>query len=179
MSGNSNNRIFGPNGTMTIGANQTIQGGGSLGLNLGKFINNGTILANNGTLTVDPDTNGFTNNSVMRANGGTLVLTGNGGGTFINTNGTISALDSSQVQLVNGAFVSGGILTTTGSGTIVGINAGLADLTNNGSFVINDNNSTGISGTITNNGNIALNSAGNLTDLRFDNVSVMLGGSGR
>ena len=67
---------------------------------------------------------------------------------------------SSQGQLINGAFVSGGILTTTGGGTILGINTGLADLTNNGNFVINDTNSTGISGTITNNGNIALNSTG-------------------
>ena len=75
--------------------------------------------------------------------------------------------------------MSGGILTTTGNGKIRGINAGLADLTNNGSFVINDTNTTGISGTITNNGDIALNSAGHLTDLRFDNVSVTLGGSVR
>ena len=107
MSGNGNNRIFGSGGTLTIGANQTIQGGGSLGLNLGTFINNGMIVANNaaGALTVDPDsTGGFTNNGVMRANGGTLVLTGSGGGAFINTNGTIEALASSEVQLVSGAF---------------------------------------------------------------------------
>jgi hypothetical protein len=179
MGGSAANRIFGSGGTLTIGANQTIQGGGSLGINQGAFINNGTILANNNTLTVDPaSTGGFTNNGVMRANGGTLVLTGNGNGVFANANGLIEALANSQVQFVNGASISGGTLSTAGNGTIFGISASLADLTNNGSFVLNDANTTFLSGTITNNGNIALNSNGNNTDLRFDSGTVALNGTG-
>ena len=48
------------------------------------------------------------------SNGGFLLLNGNGGGGFDNTGGTISALDGSQVQLTNGAAITGGTLTTVG-----------------------------------------------------------------
>ncbi len=75
----------------------------------------------------------------MRASsGGTLELSGSGGGTFFNT-GTIEALAGSQVQLTNGAIVSGGTLSTTGDGTIQGISGTLTNVTNSGSFVIGDN----------------------------------------
>ena len=172
MNGNGNNRIFGGNGTITIGANQTIQGGGSIGLNLGTFINNGTILANNGTLSVDPDAtgSGFTNNKVMRAStGGVLLLTGNGGGAFNNSAvGVIEALAGSQVQLTNNASIIGGTLSTTGDG-VVRLNGGqvgsISNLTNAGNFVVSDNAFLTASGTIVNTGSFKLDSSGNGTDI--------------
>ena len=45
---------------------------------------------------------------MQASNGGILLLNGNGGGGFDNTEGTISALEGSQVQFSNGAAITGG-----------------------------------------------------------------------
>ena len=127
----------------------TIQGetsnSGSLGTNELAIVNGtGSLIdANvfNGerglTLNVDPRTiGGLINLGTMRAsNGGILLLNGNGGGAFDNSAGTIEALDGSQVQLANGASITGGILSTSGTGTFLNLNTTtLTNLTNRGRF---------------------------------------------
>ena len=85
------------------------------------------------SLNVDPrDIDGLINLGTMRAsNGGILLLNGFGGGAFANTGGTISALDGSQVQLTDAASITGGVLSTSGTGTIHNLSAAtLASLTN-------------------------------------------------
>ncbi|MGI9172775.1 MAG: beta strand repeat-containing protein [Chthoniobacterales bacterium] len=177
-------------GTLT-NVNNTIQGGnpnglGSIGGDQISVINqaSGLILANSNAsqtaLIIDPvaGTGTFANQGTMRAaNGGILQLTGNGGGTFDNTGGTIEALASSEVRLVAGAAISGGTLTTSGDGVIrVPTNASLTSLTSAGSFVGNDNSTTTLSGTINNTGSILLNGVSRPTSLAINGNVTLTGG---
>ena len=71
-------------------------------------------------LNVDPDSaDGLINQGLIEArNGGILLLTGNGGGGFNNTAGTITAQTSSVVQFAKGASVTGGTLNAIGTGVL-------------------------------------------------------------
>ena len=158
-------RILG--GGILTNVNNLIQGdtntsGGSLGANAIGLINQaaGVINANNSglILNIDPDAaDGLVNHGLMEAsNGGILLLTGNGGGGFTNTGATITALNGSIVQLVNGASISGGVLSSVGTGMIVNLNTTtLSSLTLAGTFIANNNTSTTLVGTITNTGTIS------------------------
>ena len=180
----SSNRIFANVGgdRLTIGSGQTIQGSGNLGAAQTTFTNNGTIIANQSVpLVLQPGlgTADFTNNSggILRANGGTLQLSGAGGSFFFN-NGVIEALNSSQVQLINGARVIGGIFQTANGGSIHSLGSSLTDVTNaGGDFVLNDNSTTTLGGTFTNDGTLSFANAGNGVTLRLAG-SVMLNGNG-
>ncbi len=173
-------------GTFTNAGN-TIQGeannsGSGLGANQIGIVNQagGVIDANvpSGTLNVDPGSGGLANQGLMRAsNGGFLLLNGNGGGAFSNTGGTISALDGSEVQLTNGASITGGILNTVGTGLIRTLNsASLTDLTNAGALRVTNNTSLTLIGTINNTASITLNSLGNFTDLVINSDVTLIGG---
>ncbi len=157
--------------------------GGSLGANAIGILNqaNGSIDANVSglILDVDPDSGGgLINNGMLEASGGGILrLNGNGGGSFTNNN-LIEALDSSQVQLINGASIFGGTLLTAGTGTIQ--NAGtatLSGLTNAGVFIANNSTTTTLVGPIVNSGSITLDSTGGFTDLSL-NGDVTLSGGG-
>ncbi len=184
----ANDRVFANvNGDrLTIGANQTIQGTGNLGVGQTVFTNSGTVSANqNGNpLVIQPgggNGNDFTNNvgAVLQAsNGGVLQLEGSSGGVFTN-NGTIQALNGSQVLLNNGVTITGNsTFTTAGSGVItVNNSATLSNLTFSGALVASNNTTTTLVGTLTNNGTFNLNSLGNGDDLRLSG-SVTLAGTG-
>ena len=177
------NNTLTSSGTLTNGASHTISGGGSVGVNSVGIINLGTIDANltSVLMNVDPATGvGLSNSGNLQAsNGGILQLNGNGNGGFNNTaTGMVQALDASEVRLVNGAAISGGILATSGSGvirTFGGNTAFLDSLTNSGNFLGSDNSTTVISGTINNTGNIRLLTAGNVTSLRIDTAATLTG----
>ena len=157
--------------------------GGSLGANAIGLINQtaGVINSNNSglVLNVDPNSaNGLINQGLMEAsNGGILLLTGNGGGGFANTGGVITAVDGSEVQLTNSVSITGGTLSTSGSGVIRNLdNATLNSLTIANIFIGNNNSTTTISGTITNTGTILLNSTVNFTDLVLNGDVTLAGG---
>jgi len=176
MSDNGNNRILTDNTVCTHAAGHTIHGAGQLLVNTGGMQNAGTIVADEtNSLTVDPNALNFTNTGTLRAaSGGTLVLTA---GTFINTAGLIEAQDMSTVA-VSGATVMDGTMTTGGSGTIsVGGGSTFTNVTNAGVVQEANNQSTVVTGTLTNNSTWSLNSVGNLTDLNC-NGGATLGGSG-
>ncbi len=168
-------------------AGNTIQGetsnSGSLGNNEIGIVNQtgGVIDANvpGLPLNVDPNSDpGLTNTGVMQAsNGGILLLNGNGGGGFNNVGGTITALDGSQVQLANGAVITGGILSSVGTGAVHNVNtATLVSLTNSGTFIANNNSTTTVVGTLTNTGSFILNSVGNFTDFALSGDVTLEGG---
>ena len=179
-------------GTRLTITDNLIQGQGRLGQNVTAFTNGTGNLINanvdGGTLTIDPSAVAldgdpvFLNNGTLRAsNNSVLLLTGNGGGSFTNTNGLIEALADSEVQLTAGATVIGGTLSTTADGVIRANNGQdvfLTDLTNAGTLIANDNSDLGLSGTITNSGTISLNSLGNATDLEVQTGGVTLTGGG-
>jgi hypothetical protein len=179
-------------GTLFIGGSDggayTVQGetnnSGSLGTNeLGIVIRSGGLIDANVSglaLVVDPgDAGDLFNFGVMRASaGGILRLTGSGNGIFDNGGGTIAALDGSEVQLTAGAFITGGTLTTVGTGTIRNIGSATLDsVTNSGNFIANNGSTTTFSGNITNTGNLLLGSTGSFTDLFINSNVTLLGGS--
>ena len=172
----------GPNGEAHIIQGEGNNTGSGLGANELTIVNRsgGLVDANiNGAvLNVDPGAGHLTNQGLMRAsNGGILQLNGNGGGDFLNQN-IISALDGSEVRLVNGVIISGGTLSTAGNGVIRNIGSATLDsLTNTGTFIANNGTSTTFTGTITSTGSILLNSTGSFTDLFINGNVTLIGGS--
>ena len=166
----------GGNGTLTVGSGQTIQGatgtGGGVGFGSGQLgiVNQGTFNANvsGQTLLIAPNSSGLTNNGTLQASGGVLQLSGN----FTN-NATIAALAGSSVQLNAGTNLTGGTLSTTGSGTINNLGTDtLTNVTNAGTFIANNGVTTNLAGTITNNGTIALGTTGGTTTFIQGNVTL-------
>lgn len=166
----------------------TIQGKGQIGVNRTEINNQGVIDANDssngGSITLNPRDSGieFTNTGTLRASsGGELVLSGSGGGRFLNSGGTIEALDGSTVRLANVAHVDGGMLKTSGTGKFaVGPtqNAELKDLTFDGLMEVSNNTDVELVGTINNLGEIVVTNGFNDTDIQVEGpVSLTGGGS--
>ena len=172
-------------GFQLTNVNNTIQGQGNIGANLASVLNQtgGTINANltSAALFVDPGSGGFANQGLMEAiNGGLLQLTGNGGGAFNNTGGIILANGTgSEVQLLSNVSITAGTLQTLNGGVIRAVSGQsvfLNGLTIAGTYVVDNNADTHITGTINNLGAINLNAVGNLTRLVLDANSTLTGG---
>ena len=150
----------------------TIEGAGTVGNGELNFSNSGTMNANisGQTLLVNPDTCALCTNT----NTGTLEATG--GGTLLLSNGTwtqsgagkITAGAGSAVNLGSNVSITGGTLSTTGTGVINGLGGNsvfLTNVTNTGNYTVQNNNYTEIDGTLTNTGTITMNATGNGTYL--------------
>ncbi len=193
------NRIYGAanSGTETLtNVNNTISGAGQIGIsNSIEFLNQSAGVINatgSNALIISPTTNsnlvsanggGFVNQGLLEATGGGgLVLSG---GQFNNKGGMIEAIGSgNNVFLENGVTISGGTLSDSGGGliqTASGHNAFLdgtsqGALTNADTYQGTNNSATFLSGTITNNGTIVINSSGNFTDLHISDGTTLTGG---
>jgi len=183
--GNYTGYLYGTAGAvLTTSSSSNIVGAGTVGNGQLNFINSGTMNANisGQTLLVNPDAcSGCTN-----TNSGTLEATGGGalalyGSTWTNTGGTIKASGTgSAVNLENSVTINGGTLTTSTGGVINGVSGYgvfLNNVTNAGNYVLQNNNATEISGTLTNTGTITLDAAGNATQLYLTG-NTTLSGSG-
>ena len=169
--GNSfTNRIYSGSGSDTLTIKQVIQGAGQLGVGLTTLVNQSTVDSNfsGSTLQISPNSGGVNNTSATleATNGATLQLLG----TYTNTSGTIKALNATAAStvLLDGATINGGTLTSTGNGTIQTQGSAALNgvtLSTGTSYVIPDNTTTTLQGTITNNGTIAMNSGGDNTNL--------------
>ena len=181
-SGSATNYIYGVTGSVLTN-HQTIQGVGNVGDGALTIANasNGTIDANvNGaTLELQPDT------AVPSTNAGLLEAT-NGGvlgfynGTWTNT-GTIAAQSGSTLNLLENVSISGGTIESVGTGVVnnvSGYDVFLNNLTLAGTYNIQNNAATEISGTITNNGTINLQGSGNTTGLYVNTGTAVLNGTG-
>jgi hypothetical protein len=183
MGNSTRNRIYYDTsvGTLTNAAGHTIQGAGQLGVNLIGLNNQGLIVANQSAgMTIDLrdalDVSRV-NTGTLRADGGTLTilstdLANASGGAA----GLIEAVNGSKVVL-SGSAITGGTLSTSGGGIIELQGSTLKDLTNNGQMAVQNGHTVNLEGTITNNGDLQLNSSGALTDLRI-NGDVTLTGPG-
>jgi fibronectin-binding autotransporter adhesin len=135
----------------------TIEGGGTIGDNNLTVTNEGTINANSNSLNLTAvGPNSLTNSSVMEASGGGTLEIQN---TVNNAGGTIEALTDAKV-LLNSGTVSGGTLSTTGTGIINSEN-GTLDGTGSpvalvGSLKVSNSFGLNLKGTINNAGTIAL-----------------------
>ncbi len=177
MGNNGNNIITGAAGTDTFTNAQTISGAGNIGNNSLTLVNSGTINATQSTNLTIQTSGGTTNSGTLEATTGSLVLDG---GTVTQTGAGQILSTSSSVQLMNGVTISGGTLNTSGSGLIhtdSGYTATLENLTNAGNYQVDNNATTDLVGTITNNGNINLASVGNGTHLVLQG-NVTLNGTG-
>ncbi len=175
MSNRAVNNIYSNASGDRLTTDVLISGAGKIGLNIIAITNNGTIAAtlSNG-LTIDPidGANGFINNGTVRANGGNLTLNP---GDYQNAN-TFQALTTNTITAVSGAVITGGTLTSDNSVAAFALAGGeIANLTNTGLVNINDNNSGFFKGTLTNSGIISLNSVGNFTSFVSDGDATITG----
>ena len=180
---------YGFNGTGTLtNVDNTISGYGNaaLGDNQIAIVNGaaGVIDANvsGQMLDVDPGTGGLTNAGLMEAtNGGTLQIDGTSGQGFTNTGaGTMQAMDGSTV-LVDQASITGGTLSTSGSGLIQiyrGTDAsGFTNVTSTGSLFVDG--TVDLTGTFTNRGSVTFGSNGGNGGITIATVGdVTLNGGG-
>lgn len=179
MTDSTNNRILG--NSLSFGAGHTVRGGGQI---FAPTIANAGLLDGTGaTYGIILSPTNLTNTGTLRASaGGRFTLSG---GTTDNTGGAISALAGSTVLLTDGASVTGGTLSTVGTGVIRSNNVTLANVTNAGALALNAGDRTTLAaGAITNTGVITLNATGayvgsqaQLADLRY-NGNVTLTGAG-
>ncbi len=172
-----NNRIMTNDTVMTQAVDHTIRGGGSLLVNSGGMINNGTITADGGmAITVDPNDNGFTNNGVMEATSTDgLILSG---GDYTNTT-TIEAKTGSKVDLLGGVTMTGGTLKSSGTG-VVNLKGSVTNLvldgvTLEGNTVQPNANDSAIMTTVQNNGVWELSSSSSVTTVTFQDGAILDG----
>jgi hypothetical protein len=163
-------------GGQTLTNGETITGAGTI--ENGSIVNNGTINASVSgvNLTLQGFTAATNTKTLEATNGGTLAFNGT---SWTQTGvGTITAQTGSSVELYNNATISGGTLTTVGTGQIytTGGNVSyLSNLTNDGTFNINNNAQTELTGTITNNGSFNLTGNGNATYLLISGAVTLKG----
>jgi hypothetical protein len=180
LNGSSLERISGQNfGNRLInGADHTIFGGGSIGLNTIAIDNAGTIEASERlTFTVDPNGNDNSNTGVMAASAsGVLVLRA---GTFDNTGGLIRAAAGAEVRFEGGSIL-GGTVQTEGDGAIrIGSSNGRFENVTSLAFVEVENARVlQLAGTIINDGFMLSRSTGSVTQLVVDTATVILQGTG-
>jgi hypothetical protein len=168
------NLILTDNTVLTQAAGHTIRGSGQLLAGTGGMINQGTIIADqpNG-LVIDQNDLGF----LRAVSGGTLTLTA---GAFTNPNGIIEALDGGQVRIIDGAIITGGELSSSGTGVVAlgGLpTPTLTNVTTSGTVVQDNGQSVIITGGLTNDAVWALNTTGAPTIMQF-NGGATLSGSG-
>jgi hypothetical protein len=154
----------------------------SLGSATANIVNNSLIVADGaGELLIDPRNAAATtmiNTGTVRAENGALVtFTGSGGGAFDNTGGLIEALDGSSVDFEAGATLSGGQLSSSGSGFVSVSSASFTDVDNLGEIVLFNAGLLNASGSLNNEGLISIEgtSFGTRITLQDD---VALSGSG-
>jgi hypothetical protein len=176
MSDNTGNVITN-GGSASLVNHNTILGSGGIDV---PFDNLATIDADQATPLIVSATSTQTdvNGKLMEAtSGGTLSLVG---GTLDNHSGTVSAQTASQILIAD--TISGGTLTTAGSGTFLGqagtLDGKTATLTNNGTIAIAQSFSLNMQGTIVNNGLITVTTTGPSTLLLLSD-SLTLQGSGQ
>ena len=180
LSNTTANRIYAvaAGDSLTLGSGQTLQGAGQIGAGTQfNLTNNGTMLGNLSSALTFSSTGTLSNNNLVRADAGNVLITGPT--TFGQTGtGVLSAINGGVVTVNGGASLSGGTLATTDTGqftTTNGSTATIANLANTGTFNVVNNSFLRLQGTVTNTGNLNLNSVGNLTDLRIVGLATLAG----
>jgi len=156
----TNNRIYGSTGSerLTVGAGQTIRGGGQLGTGQLKVSNQGLIVADQAaTLS---------------------IFTTNAADSFDNAGGVLEVKSGSLLHFTT-ANVVGGTLRGQSTTAHIGGNgsAVLNGVAIDGVLTLRNANSIGIAGALTNTGVLHLASTGSFTDLRVA-ANATVSGSG-
>ncbi|HZQ70409.1 MAG TPA: hypothetical protein VFA68_17915 [Terriglobales bacterium] len=172
---NSANAAINGSGATLMNVDNTISGQGSLGQGTINIVNQKTISASGGTLSVQGATNGITNSGTMQAlTGATLQVQGK----VVNNLGQITA--AGGTVLLNGGSIAGGTLSTSGAGTFLSVGGtldGSNSIPNNtGLFTVSNGNVLNLLGVISNTGTIALDPSGGCLAV---SGSVSLTGNGK
>ena len=139
--------------------------------------------ASGNALTIETGTAGATNLGLMEASsGGNLQLENAIANTNGTTNGTIEALAGGVVTL-NGATISGGKITTAGTGVVTAMNGAELNgstntVTNAGNLQVPNDNVLYVTGTLNNTGTLTLNAGNNGTYLQVNSATATLQGTG-
>src|SRR5262249_32595964 len=155
---------------------QTIQGAGFVGNNQLTLVNTGTIDANDTTSLVVNPSGGTTKTGTLEAtSGGTLDPHHSGN----KQTGPIHA-PTGAGGVPDGAAVSGGTLSTAGTGVIQSLGATLDGaahtVTTAGTLQIPNGQTLTLAGTIGNSGSLQENSAGSTTELLASGAVALTGG---
>ena len=183
LADNAAARIDGAGNPFLDIVDQTIQGRGTVLANTASAAlrSDSSIVANMPELSliVDPNADGFVNEGTMQATSGGILNLGTGD--FDNTNGLVQALAGSEVQLANGANVTGGTIQSVDDGLVTvgtSLNVFLNELTLDADVFVGNNSDFGLSGEITNNKSITISSAGNVTSLEVQTGGATIVGPG-
>ncbi len=171
---NSNNGILN-------NVNNVIQGSGQFGNN-GLVINNqaGGVINANGGFALAFNNGTLTNLGLVKASaGGTLQFSV----AVINANANLLATGSgSSIQLLSGANIQGGTMTSAAGGSVVGTGVPTLDgssqgpLTLVGTYTVSNTSETVMGGTINNTGTISVLSNNANTFLDFNGAVTLTGG---
>ncbi len=184
LSNFANNRIYATNGGFTLlNLNNTISGAGQLGSNQLKFVNQGTVNANQ-TTALTLQTSFPSSNSGLIEDTGTgglqIVGTtlGNAGGTVLASgSGAIVGLNNSSIQGGTVSTASGGLIVNEGNSSLDGYSLGAVTLA--GTLALSDNTTFHLYGSIDNTGTIQVNTASNSTSTNLimgTQVTTLFGG---
>ncbi len=177
MSNSSGNLIDEATSNSTLtNVNNTIEGSGDIGDN-GLSLNNQSLIDANQSSELLVDAPTITNTGTLEATGGgTLQIQSSSAN---NTNGTISTDGSASAILYNSA-ITGGNLTSTNGAEIVGINPSLdgVTITSGSTYLVDPNQSTSLTGDLTNDGTVLIGNAGDGSSLIVDASTVNLSGGG-
>ncbi|HEV3278907.1 MAG TPA: hypothetical protein VG860_19070, partial [Terriglobia bacterium] len=165
---------------------QTIQGTGTIGEGPLSVTNQGTINANvSGQTLVVAAPRPMTNTGIMEATGGGILQLQNN---LANTGGAIEAAGAGSEVVLCNANITGGTLTDSGGGVLISGGSSLCvvsgatwngPLENAGTYQMQDGTTTYISGIITNDGTIEINSVTSSTELQVPGGgSATLAGTG-
>jgi hypothetical protein len=170
-------------GSVLNNVNNDISGSGEI--DPGLMLNNEKLGIVDATGTIDSFNivqNTVENAGLVEATGAAgLVLASS---EIINSaTGVIEAGNGSEVGIFGlggppGSMVTGGTLTTVGTGFIYAYNTTLTSLTNAGAVVVDDGLGITLSGSINNTGSISLNSTGDATGITLEGSAVTLKGNG-
>jgi len=157
---------FTNSGALTVGSGSTFTATGNYTNTGTSTVQAGGTFSEKGTLSGGGT---FTNGGTLEAaSGNTMDLKNN----VANTGGTILATGASSQVLLDGATISGGMLTTASGGAMVGENSATLDgttsavtLSTGSTLQVNNGQTLQVKGTIHNNGTINLNSTGTATGL--------------
>ncbi|HEY2710835.1 MAG TPA: hypothetical protein VGI95_22545, partial [Caulobacteraceae bacterium] len=160
-------------GNITLGANETINGSGTIGANQLVFTNNGLVEANvsTGRIVIDVtggnggaaggvgtgSNSGLLNNATLEANNSTLQL--NGGLYENGVGGVMEAANHGTLLIGNDVRILNGNLSSDATSTVLAQSATnyLTDVTLTGGSKLDvDNDTLEVNGTLTNNGAITV-----------------------
>ena len=167
-------RLFGNAGSFRLtNSNNTISGGGQLGINQLLLTNAGTINSTTG-LTIDlTDGAGNTNSGTLMATGSTLTILNC---SIANTGRVIANGNNATVDF-SASGMSGGTVSTSGTGVVRIFNSSnLSNFNNVGRIDVPTGNTGYLTGAVNNIGSVTVSATSAGTDLRINTDTTFSGG---